>query len=122
MRTESRPKRDRYCVTDLTCDRCLASDKTVIVREALDARSLEMGDRPVLRRVKVATLLGLEELGSDGHRRLLPDQSTHHVAGTARVLSPTWSQQGVRQVKPGTSVGNGPEASLRQSGVLASDV
>ena len=43
-----------------------------LVREPLDQRRLEVGQSAVFGRVQVPTLLGLEELGADGHRGLVP--------------------------------------------------
>ncbi|MCY1465174.1 hypothetical protein D9M71_832850 [compost metagenome] len=80
MRTDHCPELHRHGVAYLTSDRCLRPDEEEVVAEPLDPRRLVMGDRSMLGRVKVAPLLGLEELRTDRDGRLLPHESTHDIA------------------------------------------
>src|SRR4051794_38827758 len=79
-----------YGVPDLPSDggEGLLLRKDEFVRKAHAPCRLTDRDRPVLRRVKITALLGLVELGPDGHRRPVPPEATEDVSRSPRFVPP----------------------------------
>lgn len=83
-------KRDRHRIADLPCYVGLGATPAEVQWESLDASGLEVSNWPGVFRVKITTLFGLEEFGTDGHRRLAQSKSPHDVASTGVVVVPTF--------------------------------
>src|SRR5262245_19543917 len=103
MRSDPSTQRYGHSVTELSGDRHLRTHPLVVVREPLDARGFVVSDRPMLDRMKVSTLLRLEELGADRDGRPIPWEAAHHVPRSRLMLSPTGRQQSVRDIEPVTA-------------------
>lgn len=99
-------QRNRYRIADLPRDGRTRSGEPIVRREPLQHCRFVVSDRPVGERVKVATLLRLEELGPDRHRRLVDVKAAHHVSGPRLVLTPTWREKLVREVEAIAARGN----------------
>src|SRR5436305_784172 len=79
-----------YCVPDLFRDLrpLLIGGEDEVVVEAHQACGLPNRDRPVCRRVEVAALLGLVELGADREGGPVPPEAAEDVGGAGRFVPP----------------------------------
>lgn len=76
-------------IADLPGDLGLAAAEGEVVREAHQAGGLAVSDGPVLFRVEVAALFGLEEFGADGDGGAVPPQAAEQVGAAGSLADPT---------------------------------
>lgn len=88
-RCDGLPQWNRHRIPDLGGDLRFRATPAKANGEPLDASRLEVRNGAIFLRVKVATLLGLEELCTDSHRWFAEAKPAHYVAGSGFVFVPT---------------------------------